>query len=320
MIILNITVLEPLGVEKEELENIARKLTEKGHKLEIFEEKTSDLEELKERVKDTNILIIANSPLKDEVINSAKNLEMISVAFTGVDHVDLEAAKEKDILVSNSAGYSTPAVVELSFGLMIDVLRNVVPLDKVTRQGGTMKGFRQRELFGKTLGVLGTGDIGGDVAKVALAFGMKVIAFNRSKSEELEKLGVEYVAMEDLFKTSDIVTVHLPLNNETKGIVSEKYIAMMKKDSVLINAARGPIIDNNALAKALNEEKISGAGIDVFDMEPPIPSDYPLLNAKNTVLTPHIAYGSEQAMVRRAEIVFKNIEKYLEGNPQNIIN
>lgn len=316
---MNITVLEPLGVEKEELENIARKLTEKGHKLEIFEEKTSDLEELKERVKDTNILIIANSPLKGEIINSAKNLEMISVAFTGVDHVDIEVAKEKDILVSNAAGYSTPAVVELTFGLMIDILRNIVPLDEVTRKGGTMAGFRQRELFGKTLGIVGTGDIGSDVAKVALAFGMKVIAFNRSKDEELEKLGVDYVSMEDLFKTSDIVTIHLPLNNETKGIVSEKYIAMMKKDSVLINAARGPIIDNNALAKALNEEKISGAGIDVFDMEPPIPSDYPLLNAKNTVLTPHIAYASEQAMVRRAEIVFKNIEKYLEGNPQNVI-
>ena len=316
---MNITVVEPLGVEKEKLENIAKRLTEKGHKLEIYEEKTTDLEELKKRVKDTNILVIANSPLKGEVINSAKNLEMISVAFTGVDHVDIESAKEKDILVSNSAGYSTPAVVELSFGLMIDVLRNIVPLDKVTRQGGTMKGFRQRELFGKTLGVLGTGDIGEDVAKVALAFGMKVIAFNRSKKEELEKLGVEYIAMDDLFKTSDIVTIHLPLNDETKGIVSEKYIAMMKKDSVLINVARGPIIDNNALAKALNEEQISGAAIDVFDMEPPIPSDYPLLNAKNTVLTPHIAYASDQAMVRRAEIVFKNIEKYLEGNPQNIV-
>lgn len=319
MNILNITVVEPLGVEKEKLENIAKRLTEKGHKLEIYEEKTTDLEELKKRVKDTNILVIANSPLKGEVINSAKNLEMISVAFTGVDHVDIESAKEKDILVSNSAGYSTPAVVELSFGLMIDLLRNISPLDKVTREGGTMKGFRQRELFGKTLGVLGTGDIGEDVAKVALAFGMKVIAFNRSKKEELEKLGVEYIAMDDLFKTSDIVTIHLPLNDETKGIVSEKYIAMMKKDSVLINVARGPIIDNNALAKALNEEQISGAAIDVFDMEPPIPSDYPLLNAKNTVLTPHIAYASDQAMVRRAEIVFKNIEKYLEGNPQNIV-
>ena len=316
---MKITILEPLGVEEKKLKEIAKPLTDKGHELQIFQEKSNDVEELKNRVKDTDLLVIANSPLEGEVIRSAKELEMISVAFTGVDHVDLDAAKEDDILVSNAAGYSTPAVVELTFGLMIDLLRNVVPLDKITKEGGVKEGFRQRELYGRTLGILGTGDIGGDVAKVALAFGMRVIAFNRSKDDELKNLGVEYVTMEDLFKTSDIVTVHLPLNDKTKGIVDAKHLNMMKKDSILINAARGPIIDNEALAKALNEEKISGAGLDVFDMEPPIPTDYPLLNAKNTVLTPHIAYASEEAMVRRAEIVFKNIEKYLEGNPQNVI-
>lgn len=319
MNILKITVLEPLAVEKEELKQIAKPLTDMGYELEIFEEKSDDLEELKRRVKDTNILVIANSPLKGEVINAAKDLKMISVAFTGVDHVDLDAANKRDILVSNSAGYSTPAVVELTFGLMIDLLRNVVPLDKVTRDGGTMQGYRQRELQGETLGILGTGDIGSDVAKVALAFGMKVIAYNRSEKDELKKLGVQYVSMEEVFKTSDVLTIHLPLNDTTKGIVSERYIKMMKKDAILINVARGPIIDNEALAKALNEGAISGAGIDVFDMEPPIPSDYPLLSAKNTVLTPHIAYASEQAMVRRARIVFENIEKYLGGNPQNIV-
>lgn len=316
---MKITILEPLGVEKEKLEEIAKPLTDKGHELEIFQEISTELEELKNRVKETNLLVIANSPLKGEVIKSAKDLEMISVAFTGVDHVDLYSAKEGDILVSNAAGYSTPAVVELTFGLMIDVLRNVVPLDKITREGGVKGSFRQRELKGRTLGILGTGDIGGDVAKVALAFGMEVIAFNRSEDDQLKKLGVKYVSMEEVFKISDIVTIHLPLNAETKGIVDEKHLNMMKKDSILINAARGPIIDNEALAKVLNEEKISGAGIDVFDMEPPIPNDYPLLKAKNTVVTPHIAYASEEAMVRRAEIVFKNIEKYLEGNPQNVI-
>lgn len=316
---MKITILEALGVEKQELESLARPLTEKGHELEIFEKNTSDIEELKKRVEDTNLLIIANSPLKGEVIKSAKELEMISVAFTGVDHVDLETAKEKDILVSNAAGYSTPAVVELTFGLMIDLMRSTVPLDKISREGGTKDGYRQREIHGQTLGILGTGDIGGDVARVALAFGMKVIAFSRTEREDLKKLGVDYVSMEELFKKSDVVTIHLPLNDKTKGIVGEGYISMMKKDSILINTARGPIIDNDALAKALNEERIAGAGIDVFDMEPPIPSDYALLQAKNTVLTPHIAYASEQAMVRRAKIVFENIEKYLDGQPQNVI-
>lgn len=316
---LKITVLEPLGVEKEKLEEIAKPLRDKGYELEVFEEKTEDKEELKERVEDTNILVIANSPLEGEVIKAAKELEMLSVAFTGVDHVDLKAAKEGDVLVSNAAGYSTPAVVELTFGLMIDVLRNVVPLDKITRASGTKEGFRQRELKGRTLGILGTGDIGSDVAKVALAFGMEVIAFSRTEVEELKGLGVDYVSMDEVFKKSDIVTVHLPLNEATEGIVSKEYLDMMGEDSILVNAARGPIIDNTALAKKLNNEEISGAGIDVFDMEPPIPSDYPLLDAKNTVLTPHIAYASEEAMVRRAKIVFKNIERYVEGNPQNVI-
>lgn len=316
---MKITVLEPLGVEKEKLEEIAKPLSDKGYELEVFEEKTEEKEELKERVKDTDILVIANSPLEGEVIRSAKELEMLSVAFTGVDHVDLKAAKESDVLVSNAAGYSTPAVVELTFGLMIDVLRNVVPLDKCTRASGTKEGFRQRELKGRTLGILGTGDIGSDVAKVALAFGMEVIAFSRTEVEELKKLGVDYVSMDEVFKKSDIVTVHLPLNKATEGIVSKEYLDMMGEDSILVNAARGPIIDNTALAKKLNDEEISGAGIDVFDMEPPIPSDYPLLDAKNTVLTPHIAYASEEAMVRRAKIVFKNIERYVEGKPQNVI-
>lgn len=312
-------MLEPLGVEKEELEYLAKEITKQGHELEIFEEQTSDIKTLKKRVEDTNILVVANSPLEGEVIKSAKDLEMISVAFTGVDHVDLDSAKEGDILISNAAGYSTPAVVELTFGLMIDVLRNIVPLDKVTRDSGIKGDYRQREIHGKTLGILGTGDIGSDVARVALAFGMKVIAYSRTQREDLKKLGVEYVDMEDVFTNSDVVTIHLPLNDKTKGIVSEDYINMMKEDSILINAARGPIMDNDALARALNEEKISGAGIDVFDMEPPLPDDYPLLKTKNTVLAPHIAYASEEAMVRRAKIVFENIEKYLNGNPQNII-
>lgn len=316
---MKITILESLAVEKEKLKVIAKPLTDKGHELEIFEGKSEDLEVLKDRVKDTNILVIANSPLQEQIIKAAKDLEMISVAFTGVDHVDLNAAKEKDVLVANAAGYSTPAVVELTFGLMIDVFRNTVPLDGLTRQGKTKEGFRQRELKGRRLGILGTGDIGGDVAKVGLAFGMEVIAYNRSKNSELEKLGVKYMSMEDVFRNADVLTIHLPLNEGTKGIVSNEYLNMMKKDSILINAARGPIIDNGELAKMLNEGKISGAGLDVFDMEPPIPADYPLLSAKNTVLTPHIAYASEEAMVRRAEIVFENIEKYLEGNPQNVI-
>lgn len=316
---MKITVLEPLGVLKEKLESIAKPIVDKGHKLEIFEEKTGDVSKLKERVKDTDILVIANSPLSGEVIRSAKNLKMISVAFTGVDHVDLEACKENNILVSNAAGYSTPSVAELTFGLIISLLRNIVPLDKKTRQGKTKEGYRQRDLYGKTLGVVGTGAIGKNVAEIGLAFGCDVIAYNRSENEELKEKGVRYLELDELMKKSDIVTIHLPLNDETIGIIDEHKISLMKEDALLINAARGPIIDNKALAKALKDRKIAGAGIDVFDMEPPIPQDYELLDTDNTILTPHIAYATEEAMVRRAEIVFNNIDAWLNKKPVNII-
>lgn len=316
---MKIVVLEPLGVLEEELREIGRPITDKGHELVIYNEKTSDMEVLKERVKDADILIIANSPLKGEVIRSAKNLKMISVAFTGVDHVDLEACKEMDILVSNAAGYSTPAVVELAFGLMISLFRNIVPLDKVTRDGGTMAGYRQREIHGKTLGVVGTGAIGSNVAEVGLAFGCDVIAYNRSQKEELKAKGVEYKDIEDIFEESDIVTIHLPLTGDTKGFIDENKLRLMKKDAILINTARGPIIDNAALAKILDEEGIAGAGIDVFDMEPPLDKDYELLKAKNTVVAPHIGFASEEAMVRRAHIVFNNIDGWIDGKPANVI-
>lgn len=316
---MKITVLEPLGVSEEMIRTIAKPITDRGHELEIFNERSLDISILKERVKDSHILVIANSPLEGDVIRSVEKLKMISVAFTGVDHVDLEACKERGILVSNSAGYSTPAVVELAFGLMIAVYRNIVPLDKLTRDGGTMAGFSQREIHGKTLGLVGTGAIGSDVAKVGLAFGANVIAYNRSENEELKSMGVEYKSLEDIFKESDIVSIHLPLNNETRGIVDEAKLRSMKETAILINTARGPIIDNEALARVLNEGKISGAGIDVFDMEPPLDKDYPLLKAKNIVVAPHIGFASQEAMVRRAAIVFDNIVGWLEEKPQNVV-
>ena len=316
---MKITILEPLGVLKEKIEGIAKPLMEDGHVLEVFEEKTNDIEELKSRVKDTDILVIANSPLNGEVIKSAKKLKMISVAFTGVDHVDLKACKENNILVSNAAGYSTESVAELAFGLIISLLRNVLPLDKKTRQGFTKEGYRQQDLNGKTLGIIGTGAIGKKVADIGLAFGCNVIAYSRSENQDLKDKGVRYLGLDEVMGESDIVSVHLPLNDKTKGIIDDHKIGLMKNDAFLINVARGPIIDNKALAKALNDKKIAGAGLDVFDMEPPIPEDYELLQVDNTILTPHIAYATEEAMVRRAEIVFNNIEAWLKDEPINMV-
>lgn len=316
---MKIVILESLGLPEEEVRSIAKPITDKGHELVIYEDKTDDIEVLKDRVKEAEILVIANMPLKGEVISAAKNLKMISVAFTGVDHVDLDICKEKGIKVSNAAGYSTSSVAELAYGLMISLLRNIVPLDKETRQGKTMADYSQFDLSGKNLGVIGTGAIGSKVAEIGLAFGCNVLAYNRSEKDTLKKLGVKYLPLDELLKESDIVTIHLPNTEETNGLISEEKINLMKTTALLINTARGPIVDNNALAKALKEGKIAGAGIDVFDMEPPLPKDYPLLKVPNTVLTPHIGFATKEAMVRRAYITFENIIKWEEGKQQNII-
>lgn len=316
---MKIVVLESLGLPEEEVRNIAKPVTDKGHELVIYENKTEDVEVLKDRAKDAEILVIANMPLKSEVISAAENLKMISVAFTGVDHVDLDVCKEKGIKLSNAADYSTSSVAELTYGLIISLLRNIVPLNEVTRQGQTMAGYSQFDLSGKNLGIIGTGAIGSKVAEIGLAFGCNVFAYNRSEKDELKKLGVKYLTLDELLKESDIVTIHLPNTKETEGLINKEKIKLMKPTALLINTARGPIVDNDALAEALKHGKIAGVGIDVFDMEPPLSKDYPLLNAPNTVVTPHIGFATKEAMVRRAYITFENISKWEEGKQQNII-
>lgn len=316
---MKIAVLEPLGISKEEALKIGEALTSQGHEIVLYEDRNEDIEVLKERAKDAEVLVIANMPLKAEVINSNDKLKMISVAFTGVDHVDLNACRERNITVCNAAGYSTGSVAELTFGLIISLLRNIVPLDKNTREGKTKQGFSQNDLEGKTLGVVGTGAIGKRVIEIGKAFGCNILAYNRTKKEELEKLGVKYVSIEELMGESDIVSIHVPLNEQTRGLINKDKIALMKKDALLINTARGPIVDNEALAEALNLGKIKGAGIDVFDIEPPLDTKYALLSTTNSVVVPHIGFATKEAMIRRAHITFDNITKWLQGNPQNLI-
>ena len=175
------------------------------------------------------------------------------------------------------------------------------------------------ELGTKTVGIIGTGRIGVMTAKLFKAFGCRVLGYNRTKKDDAVQAGIEYVGLEELLKTSDIVSLHVPSTAETKGFLSRERICMMKPESILINCARGAVVDNAALADALNEGRIAGAAIDVFDMEPPIPADYPLLNAKNTLLTPHVAFASKESMIRRAHIVFDNLYSYLDGKPINVV-
>lgn len=316
---MRIKLLEPLRVSESLIEELASPLEEAGHEFVYYDEKTTDVEELAERSADADIVMIANNPYPKEAFEDAADLELINVAFTGVDHVDQAAAKEHGLQIANAAGYSNTAVSELVIGLTIDVLRKISFGNESVRQGDDVELYQGNEIKGKTVGIIGTGSIGMETARLFNAFGADLLGYNRSKKEEAKELGLEYVELDELLKQSDIVTVHLPMNDETENTLSREKLELMKDSAILINAARGPIIDNNALADLLNDDKIAGAGIDVFDMEPPIPSDYPLLNAKNAVLTPHVAYLTDEAMVARAHIAFENVEKFIEGNPQNII-
>lgn len=315
---MKIALLEPLGVKKAVIEAYGKKITDMGHSFLYYDNKTTDTEELIKRSEGCDIVMIANNPYSDEVINKSDKLKMISVAFTGIDHIGIKACKDKNILICNAAGYSNQTVAELVIGFAVNGLRNIVKADSLVRMGGTSAGIGGREICGRTVGIIGLGKIGMTVAKLFIAFGAKVIAYNRSISEEALKLGIEYKKLNEVLSESDIISLNLPLNDSTRGFISEDKIALMKKDAVFINCARGSIVDNNALAKALNEDRLGFACIDVYDMEPPIPNDYPLLSAKNTVLTPHQAFISEESMLRRAEIVFNNVFAYIEGNPINV--
>lgn len=311
--------MEPLRVPASLIEDLATPLKEAGHEFVYYEEKTTDVAELAERSADADVVIIANNPYPKEAFENAADLKLINVAFTGVDHVDQAAAKEQDIQIANAAGYSNTAVAELVIGLTIDVLRKISFGNDSVRQGEDVVLYQGNEIKGKTVGIIGTGSIGLETAKLFKAFGANLIGYNRSEKEEAKELGLEYVSLDELLQQSDIVSLHIPMNDETKNTLSREKLELMKPSAILINAARGPIIDNEALADFLNDEKIAGAGIDVFDMEPPIPADYPLLSAKNAVLTPHVAYLTDESMVIRANIAFDNVEKFLEGNPQNIV-
>lgn len=315
---MKISLLEPLGVPAETIEDLAAGLKEKGHEFVYYDIKTTDKEELKKRSAGCDIVMIANNPYPAEVVEAADRLKMLSVAFTGIDHIGTEKCKEKGVMICNAAGYSNQTVAELVLGMAIDALRNVVKANETVRNGGTSAGIGGREICGRTVGIIGLGRIGLMCAKLFLAFGAKVIAYNRSESEEAKALGIEYKPLEEVLKTSDIISLNLPLNNETKGFLDAEKIALMKPDAVFINCARGPIVDNAALAKALNTGKLGFACVDVFDMEPPLPADYPLLGAKNTLLTPHQAFISEESMLRRAKIVFDNVYAYIDGKPINV--
>lgn len=314
---MKIVFLEPLGISEELLkEKISSVIDEAEHEIIYYKDRQEDTDTLIERSKDADIVVLSNFKYGRDVMESCPSLKMVCVAFTGVDHVDIDYCREKGITVCNCAGYSTSAVADIVFAMVISLARNIIPCQDKARNGGTKDGLVGFELDGKTFGIIGTGAIGTRVAKIANAFGCKVIAYSRTKKDLPD---VEFVTMEELLKSSDIVSLHVPQTPETTGLIGKAQLELMKPEAILINTARGPVVDSAALAAALKNGTIAAAGVDVFNCEPPLPAEEPLLAAPNTLLTPHIAFASHQAFEKRADIVAENIKCWLEGKPQNVI-
>ena len=313
---MKINFLEPLGISNDRLREIVDNTIGTQHEVTYYPDRNEDPAVLAERSQGADCVVLSNMKFGRDIIEKCPELKMICVAFTGVDLVDIEYCKEKNIRVCNCAGYSTVAVADLVFGFVIDLARNVFPCNEVVRKGGTKQGLVGFELEGKKFGVMGAGAIGQRVLKIAQAFGCETYAYNRSPKEIP---GVQFVTMEELLKTCDIISVHVPQTKETIGLIGEEQFDMMKDTALFINTARGPIVDSEALAKALNEGQIAGAAVDVFEVEPPVAADHVLFGAKNLIATPHVAFASQQAFEKRAVIVAENIKCWINGNMQNVI-
>lgn len=312
-----IVIMESLGISAEELAARKAPFEAQGHAF-VDYPKTTDPAKLIEEAKDADAMILANMPMPADVLRKCDKLKFIDVAFTGVDHVGLDAAKEKNIAVSNASGYSNEAVSELVIGTTLSLARNLRSVEDRCREGKDKTGLVGWEIKGKTVGIIGLGKIGTRTAELFHAFGATVLAQSRTHHDGIAEY-IEQVTQEELLRRSDIVVLHCPLNDSTRGMINAEKLAMMKPTALLVNVARGPVVVEKDLAAALENGVIAGAAIDVFDKEPPLDTASPILHAPNCLVTPHVAFATQQSMSLRAEIVFDNLAKWMEGHQINTI-
>lgn len=285
-------------------------------------EKPLSKEEIINKIKDAQVLLCPLSDKIDkEIIDAGKNLKLIANYGAGYDNIDLNAAKEKGIYVTNApAPSSAVSTAELTFTLMLALAKNLIPGERCSRQGGFL-GWRPtfflgHELRGKTLGIIGMGNIGKNLAKRALAFEMNVIYYSRHRKEDIESLNVKYLPEEEVIKNSDFLSLHTAFAPELKHMISKDQFQMMKKSAYLINAARGPLVDEKALIEALNSGEIAGAALDVYEFEPKISQE--LKDAKNLILCPHLGNATSEARLEMGHTALDNIDDLNAGKiPRN---
>ncbi len=282
-------------------------------------------EDVISRIGDAEIVMTNKTPLTEQIFAACPNLRLVCVLATGYNVVDCDAAKKRGILVCNVPGYGTAAVAQFTFSLLLELCNGVGHHAQAVRSGKWTRNpdfcfwdTPQVELAGKTIGIIGFGSIGRAVGKIASAMGMTVLAYNRSRCPEGEAIA-EYVDLDTLLNRSDVVSLHCPLTPQTEGIINENSLRKMKDGAMLINTARGPLVDETAVCNALESGKLSGFAADVVTREP-IPADSPLLTANNCILTPHMAWAPRDSRHRIMLCVENNIDAFLAGNPINVVN
>ena len=288
-------------------------------------ERTDCREDAIARIQGADIVLLNKVPIDEGILDACAGIKLICALSTGYNVIDTEACKRHNVVVCNVPGYGTNAVAQFTFALLLEICHHVGAHSQSVFRGqwASCPDFcywftPQRELAGKTLGIIGFGAIGRAVASIGKAFGMNILAYSRTQRPEYESIG-RYVSLDELLRQSDVISLHCPLFPETRHIINEDTIQKMKDGVILLNTARGPLVDENAIAGALSTGKIAAYGADVVSKEP-IAADNPLLSAPNCILTPHMAWAPKESRQRIQDITVNNIEAFLAGKPINVVN
>ena len=278
------------------------------------------------RIGDAEIVFTNKTVIDESVLSTCENIKWIGVFGTGYNVVDAEACKKRGILLANVPDYSTKAVAQHTFALLLEIACRVGEHSEAVARGEWIKSAdfcfcnnRLLELYDKTFGIIGFGNTGKAVAKIAEAIGMKVLVYTRHPNLSYESENLKFVSKEELYKLADVISLHCPLTEETRGMINKDAIAKMKEGVILINTARGPIVNEQDVCNALESGKIYAFGADVVSVEP-MRADNPLLIAKNAIITPHIAWAPKETRERLMHVCVENLRSFLQGNPQNIVN
>lgn len=290
----------------------------------IFDRTPAD--KVAERGEGASVLITNKTPIGEDVFKQLTELKYIGVTATGYNIVNTAAAKARGVVVTNVPGYGTASVVQLTFALLLELCLHVQRHSDAVKEGRWAASadfcfwdFPLTELAGKTMGIIGFGNIGQQAGDVATAFGMQIIGNSRTETDQSHRKNFKWASVPELLQQSDVVSIHCPLFAETTGLINKESLQMMKSTAFLINTSRGPIIIEQDLADALNNGIIGGAGIDVLSAEPPL-KDNPLFTAKNCIITPHIAWATKEARARLMKSTAGNLAAFLQGNPINMVN